>query len=76
MQASCDHCNWRRVADASQWSDLREVQGCAACHGKKYKCPNCGFTVKARKFTVPMEEKPEPVQSTKPVIDSYGTRIR
>lgn len=67
MQAMCDHCGWRRVADASSWSDLVEVPGCSACHGKKYKCPNCGFTIKARKFTVPItnEEPKKEEQQTK-----------
>ena len=47
----CDHCNWRRTSDLSDFSsDLREVQGCSHCSGKKYKCPTCGFTIKLRKF--------------------------
>lgn len=55
---SCD-CGFRRMVDGSAeaTADLREVTLCAKCKGAKtFKCPGCGFVVKAKRWV----ELPDP----------------
>ncbi len=52
----CDHCNYRRWSDGSYESiqDLKEVVLCPKCHGpKKFKCNQCGFVIKAKRYVEP-----------------------
>lgn len=52
---SCN-CGFRRVSDGSAeaTADLREVVLCAKCGGSKtFKCPNCGFIAKAKRWVAP-----------------------
>jgi hypothetical protein len=49
----CDHCDFRRFLpgeSSEETKDLVPVEGCKNCGGpKKYKCPLCGYVVKARR---------------------------
>jgi len=52
----CDICEYRRWSDGSEESlaDLRPVVLCPKCNGPKtFKCPGCGFVIKAKRWVEP-----------------------
>lgn len=54
----CDHCEFKRWSDlGDDIKDLYQIGGCKNCGGpRKYRCPQCGFVVKARRFVAPPED--------------------
>jgi hypothetical protein len=62
----CDICDFRRWSDlGDDIKDLVSVNGCKNCGGpRKYKCPGCGYIVKARRY------QPPPADPSKHVFGS------
>jgi len=52
----CETCSFTRWSDGSEesFADLRPVTLCPKCKGpRNFKCPGCGFVVKARRWVEP-----------------------
>lgn len=68
-QVRCLGCGFVRWLDAEGGGSdgLHEVGACGGCGGpKKYRCPQCGATVKATRYEAP-PAPPAPPPAPKPI---------
>ena len=52
----CEHCHFRKQGSLEEFQQLIPVQGCNSCGGHRFKCPNCGYLIRARRIFEEVKE--------------------
>ena len=54
----CNNCSFKKLTDGSDFVNYVEVTTCVSCAGgRKFKCPKCGYLMKASKAGVSTKTK-------------------